>query len=244
MDCREVQDQLIDFHEDQLDRRDAEKIRDHLEMCPLCREELSSIEKVILGLKSQRLHDPGEGFWRGFPKKVRKSFHEGERPVRAPMLLRVREGFYGTTRWLPFSEPVNAAVSVAAIVLVIAGLLFFRAGWFWTGSRGIGEESLEEYFGGMGVVVSPFAPGSLGNLSLYQLSDISKELTGWLAGMGSLGEETLKGDGFLQEEDVSTQLDRLNTKELDFVYDALKTRYLKTSTSLFVPMDMGGRKLS
>jgi len=31
---------------------------------------------------------------------------------------------------------------------------------------------------------------------------------------------------------------------LDFVYDALKARYLKTSTSLFVPMDMGGRKLS
>jgi hypothetical protein len=71
MDCREVQDQLIEFYEDQLDRKDAEHMRGHLAICPLCREELSSIEKVIVGLKSQRLPDPGEVFWRDFPKSER-----------------------------------------------------------------------------------------------------------------------------------------------------------------------------
>ena len=236
MDCRRVQDQLNEFYEDQLDPKAAEQIRGHLGMCPLCREELNSIRKVILGLKSQRLPDPGEAFWRDFPKKVRKTFYEGERPLRVPAFLRVWEGFYRTTRWLPFSKPINAAVSIAAIVLIVTGLLFFKAGWFWTGSRGTGEETLEEYFGGMEVVVSPFAPGSLESLSLYQLNDISEELTGWLAGMGSLGEEIQKGDGFLQEEDVFTQLHWLNSRELDFVYDALRARYLKSSTSLSIPM--------
>ncbi len=232
MDCREVQDQLIEFYQDQLDRRDAERIRGHLEVCHACREELSSIEKVIQGLRSQRLPDPGEVFWRDFPKRVRKAFYEGERPIRVPILLRVREGFYRTTNWLPFSKPVNAAVSIAAMVLIIAGLLFSKAGWFWTGSRGIGEEALDEYFGGIGVVVSPFTPGSLEALSLYQLEDISMGLMGWLGGRGSSVEEILKGDGFLQEEGVFNQLERLNSRELDFVYDTLKTRYLKSTTSL------------
>ena len=243
MDCREVQDQLIEFYEDQLGPREAEQIRAHLWMCLACREELSSIEKVIGGLKSQRLPEPGEAFWRDFPKTVRKAFYEERRPMRVPILLRVWEGIYGTTKWFPFSKPVSATVSIAAIVLVIAGLLFFKTGWFWTGSRGIEEETLGEYFGGMEVVVSPFTPGLLETFSLHQLNDISKELIGWLDGMGSLGEEILKGDGFLQQEDVFTQLEGLNSKELDFMYEVLKTRYLKSSTSLTVPMGIRGRKL-
>jgi hypothetical protein len=239
MDCREVQDQLIEFYEDQLDRKDAEHMRGHLAICPLCREELSSVEKVIVGLKSQRLPDPGEVFWRGFPKRVREAFWEGRGAVRDPILPRLWEGFYRTTRWLPFSKPVSAAVSIVAIVLILAGLLFFKAGWFWTGSRGIGEEIVEEYFGGMGAVVSPFAPVIVENLSLHQLNDISGELIGWLDGMGSSGDEILKRDGLLQEEEVLTQLEGLDSKELDFVYDALKTRYRKSSTSLSI---LGAKK--
>ncbi len=236
MGCREVQDQLIDFHEDQLDPKAAEQIRGHLEVCSLCREELNSMEKVMMGLKSQRLPDPGEAFWRDFPKRVRKAFYEGGRTIRVPILPRVWGGFYRATKWLPFSKPVNAAVSVAVMVLIIAGLLFFKVGLFWTGSRGIGEEILEEYFGGMGAVVSPFAHGSLEGLSLYQLDDISKALIRWLDGMGSSKDEIIKGDGFLQEEGVFTQLEGLNSRELDFVYDALKARYLKSSTSLSIPV--------
>jgi hypothetical protein len=236
MDCREVQDQLIDFHEDQLDPKAAEQIRGHLGTCPLCREELSSIEKVIVGLESQRLPDPGEAFWRDFPKRVRRAFYEGGRTIRAPILPRVWEGFHRATKWLPFSRPVNAAVSLAVMVLIIAGLLFFKGGLFWTGSRGIGEEILEEYFGVMGAVVSPVTPGSLEGLSLNQLDDISKSLMGWLNGMGSAVEEVLKGEGFPQGQDVFAQLEGLNSEELDFVYDILKTRYLKSTTFLSIPM--------
>ncbi|UCD71724.1 MAG: zf-HC2 domain-containing protein [Syntrophobacterales bacterium] len=232
MKCREVQDQLIEFYEGQLDQRDAEQIRDHLGMCSRCREELSSLEKVIGGLKSQRLPDPGAAFWRDFPKRVRKAFYEERRPIQVPIIQRVWEGIYGTPQWFSFSKPVSAGVSVAAIVLIIAGLLFFKAGWFWTGSRGIGEETLEEYFGGIGAVVSPFTPGSLEELSLYQLDDISKRLVGGFDDMGSSGEEVLKGDRFLLQEDAFAQLEGLNSEELDFVYDILKTRYLKSTTSL------------
>lgn len=235
MDCREVQDQLIEFYEDQLGRRDAEQIRGHLGMCPGCREELRAIEKVIGGLKSQRLPDPGEAFWRDFPKRVRKAFYEGERPIRVPILLRVWEGIYGSNKWLPFSRPVGVAASIAAIFLVIAGLLFFKAGWFWTGSRGIGEETLEGYFGGIGAAVSLYTPGSLEGLSLYQLDDISKGLMEWIDGMGS-AVEVLKGDGFLQGQAVFVQLEGLNSEELDFVYDALKKKYFKSTTSFSMQM--------
>jgi len=212
MNCREVQDQLIEFYEDQLGRRDAEQIRGHLGMCPGCREELRAIEKVINGLKSQRLPDPGEAFWRDFPKRVRKAFYEGDRPIRVPILQRVWEVIHGSTKWLPLSKPVGAAVSIAAVVLVIAGLLFFKAGWFWTGSRDIGEEILESYYGGIGVVVSTFTPGSLEDLSSYQLEDISTS------------------------QAVFVQLEGLNSEELDFVYDALKKRYFKSTTSFSMQM--------
>jgi hypothetical protein len=68
------------------------------------------------------------------------------------------------------------------------------------------------------------------NLSLPQLDDISKELMGRLG-----GAEILKEDGFFQEEEVFIQLEGLNSKELDLVYDALKSRYFKSSTSLSIP---------
>ncbi len=236
MDCREVQDQLIEFSEDQLGRKEAEQIRDHLRICPTCREELCSIEKVIGGLKSQRLHDPGEAFWRDFPKRVGKAFFEERRPIRVTIYSRVWEGIYGTTKWFPSPKTVSVAVSIAAIVLVIAGLLFFKTGWFWTGSRDIGEETLESYYGGIGTVVSSFTRGSLEDLSLYELDDISKGLVGWLDRIGGSMEEGIKGNGFLNGQEVFTQLEGLNSSELDFVYEILKTQYFKSTTSLSMSM--------
>jgi len=236
MNCREVQDQLIEFYENQLERRDTEQIRGHLGICPVCREELSSIEKVIGGLKSQRLPDPGEAFWGDFPKRVGKAFFEERRPIRVPILLRVWEGIYGTTKWFPSAKAVSAAVSIATIVLVIAGLLFYKAGWFWTGSRDIGEETLESYYAGIETVVSAFTLGSLEDLSLYELDEISKGLVGWFDRMGDSMEEGIRGNGFLNSQEVFTQLEGLNSSELDFVYEILKTQYLKSSTSL--PMSM------
>jgi hypothetical protein len=234
---------LVEFYEGQLDRRDAERIRGHLAQCPGCREEITAIEKVILGLRSQGVPDPGEAFWRDFPRRVRKAFYGGEGAVGFPILSRVWERIYGGAKWLALARPVHSAVSIAALVLIVAGLLFFKGGRFWTGSRGVGEETAEEYFGEMVVSVSPFARESFENLSLQELDDVSRELVGWIPEMGNSLEEIFKENGFLQEEAVFARLEGLNSWELDFVYDALKVGYFKSSTSRSVPPNRGRGKI-
>ena len=54
--------------------------------------------------------------------------------------------------------------------------------------------------------------------------------------MGSSGEEVLKGNEFLRDQDVFAQLEELNSEELDFMYDVLKTGYLKSTTCLSISM--------
>ena len=79
--------------------------------------------------------------------------------------------------------------------------------------------------------------GSLEDLSLYELDEISKGLVGWFDLMGGSMEEGIKGNGFLNGQEVFTQLEGLNSSELDYVYEILKTRYFRSTTSL--PMSMG-----
>ncbi len=237
MNCREVRDQLIEFYEDNLGPLDADQIRSHLGTCPECREELKAIGKVLGELKSQRIRDPGEAFWSDFPKRVREAFYQEEKPMGIPILPRLREWIYASTRWLSLSKPVSAAVSIAAVIVVIAGFLFFKTGWFRTESRGIGEETGEGYFAGVGTGAYPFSPGTLEGLSLYQLNEISQGLMVLANGMGSSMEEALRGDGLLEVQDVFAQLEGLDSEELDFIYQRLRTRYFKSSTSL--PMRVG-----
>ena len=118
-----------------------------------------------------------------------------------------------------------------------SGLFFFKMGWFWTGSRDRGEETLEGYYGGIGTVVSVFTPGSLEGLSSYQLDDISQGLIEMVDGMRTSIEEAVNGNGFIDGRDIFAQLEALSSEELDFMYEILKTRYFKSATSL--PMSMG-----
>lgn len=245
MECRDVEIQLIEFHEAQLNHTDAQRIRDHLEECPRCRAELISIEKVLSGLRSQQLPDPGEAFWKEFPQKVRSTLsHEGRRHSEIRVLPRVWERMYGIIKGRHILKPVYAAVPIAAVILIVVGLLFFKGGLFRTGPSEMGEESLEGSFSTAGLATSPGPPVLLENLSPGELHDISQELVGWLDDMGNLGEEDLVGEDVFQGEDVFATLDGLNPRELDLVYDALRLHYLKSSTSPSVPMGIGGGKFS
>jgi hypothetical protein len=235
MDCREVQDQLIEFHEDQLGPLEAERIGAHLEVCLHCKEELSAIEKVMEGLKSLGLPGPGEAFWRDFPKRVGEGVCGKGRPAGFPRLLKAWEGIYAAAKWLPLSKPIRVAVSVAAVVLIVGGMLFFRAGPFWTGSRGSGEETLEWYFAGMETVVSPLSPGLFETIPLSQLDDISRDLMGWLNGIESAAE-VLEGNESLRGQGIFAQLEELSSEELECVYDVLRTRFFKSPSSLSMPI--------
>lgn len=235
MECREVRNQLIEFHEDQLGRGEAEEIRAHLERCPVCKEEMRGIEKVMEGLKSLRVPEPGEAFWRNFPKRVGEAIHGEGRPVGFRVLLKGWLGISEALKGLSRSKPLRVAVSIATVVVIVAGLFFSRGGWFWTGSGDKGEETLEGYFGGMEAVVSPFSPGPLETIPSSQLDDISRGLMGWLNGMESVAE-VLKGDESLRGQDIFAQLEELSSEELDFVYDVLRTRFLKSPSSLPMPI--------
>jgi hypothetical protein len=237
MNCGEVRDQLIEFYEENLGPLDAEQIRIHLRTCPGCREELSAIEKVIGGLKSHGLRDPGEAFWRDFPTRVGEALHQEEKPKGVPILARLREWIYFSTRWLSFPKPVGAAVSIATVIVIIAGFIFFKTGWFGRESRGWEEETVEGYFEGVGTGFYPLALGTLEGLTLYQLNEISQGLMASINGMRGSIEGTLRGDGFNGSNDVFALLEELDSEELDFIYQRLRTRYFKSSTSL--PMRVG-----
>jgi hypothetical protein len=237
MNCGEVRDRLIEFYEETLGPLGAEKIRIHLRTCPGCREELRTIEEVIGGLKSQCLRDPGEAFWRDFPTRVGEALHPVEKPKWVPLLPRLREWIYFSTRWLSFPKAVGAAVSIAAVTVVIAGFIFFKTGWFGTESRGKGGETVEGYFEVVGTGFHPFAPGILEGLTSYQLNEISQDLMASLNGMRGSMEETLRGSEFNGSQDVVALLEDLDSEELDFIYQRLRARYFKSSTSL--PMGVG-----
>jgi hypothetical protein len=245
MECRDVEIQLIEFHEGQLNHTDAQRIRDHLEECPRCRAELISIERVLSGLRSQQLSDPGEAFWKEFPQEVRSTLsHDERRHSEIHILPGVWEKMYGIIKGRHILKPVYAAVPIAAIILIVVGLLFFKGDLFRTGPSEMGEESLEGSFSTAGWAASPGPPVLLESLSSGELHYISQELVGWLDDMGNLGDESLLGEDVFQGEDVFATLDGLGPRELGLVYDALRLHYLKSSTSPSVPMGIGGGKFS
>jgi hypothetical protein len=109
-------EKLNDFADDLLEREDAEAIRDHLNGCLPCRDQIEKIWTV----KGQAREwsepvEPGRDLWQGIEARIRTS---ARRPVEteARRTDRRRPGF---RRARPWARP--SLLAAAALVLLIVG---------------------------------------------------------------------------------------------------------------------------
>lgn len=114
MNCREYQDQLIEYLDGTLLKEEAEAVQSHLSRCQACQKE----EEVLLALLSGArapLPEPPELFWTNFLPRVRERI--SSRPEPWHRLL-----FKPTVGW--------GSLSLAALT-VLAGLMFWRMAPTW-----------------------------------------------------------------------------------------------------------------
>ena len=104
MKCHQVQKRLSAFQDGELRQHEQERVSDHLESCPACRERYAEMEKVWQALGDFKEILPEPGFYGQLVKKINES-HETRFPA----------GF----QWLSqfFSSPW------ATSTLLIAGIL-------------------------------------------------------------------------------------------------------------------------
>jgi anti-sigma factor RsiW len=73
MKCRQVQERLSAFQDGELNSRERERLSDHLEGCPACRECYEEMEKVWQALGDLKEILPEPGFYGQLVKKINES---------------------------------------------------------------------------------------------------------------------------------------------------------------------------
>ena len=58
MDCREIENHLIDYIDGNLDKKTSERIKAHIEECPDCTLALENLQKVLLSIENEEDHQP------------------------------------------------------------------------------------------------------------------------------------------------------------------------------------------
>jgi anti-sigma factor RsiW len=77
MKCRQVKDKLSAFQDGELSPRERERVSEHLERCPACRERYAEIEKVWQALEGLPEIPPDPDFFGQLIKKINEPY---ERP--------------------------------------------------------------------------------------------------------------------------------------------------------------------
>jgi anti-sigma factor RsiW len=92
MKCSEVQERLSAFQDGELKPQERERISEHLESCPACRERHAGMEKVWQALEDFKEIPPEPGFYGQLVKKINESnetpsrtgFHWGFQLISSP----------------------------------------------------------------------------------------------------------------------------------------------------------------
>lgn len=112
MKCKHVQQQLLDYSEDLLDKKSRVLIEGHLQQCSECTQELRDIKRTVHLLQSIPFQEPSETFWHGFTANVMRKIERMETtPVTRPFL---------------FFPQFKVAFAVAVLIIIIGlGFLFY-----------------------------------------------------------------------------------------------------------------------
>ena len=112
MKCKDIQKKLLDYSEGNTDQKTSLQIETHLRSCATCAQELQTFEETVRLLQSVPIKEPPEEFWNDFTRGVMQNVRRVER-VTAPSFF------------VRFPRFNMAVVAVAAILLVMSGVLFF-----------------------------------------------------------------------------------------------------------------------
>ena len=105
MTCNEIKELTVPYLELDLEPSRVRDVTTHLEGCAGCRAEMEAVRQVIVRVKGMVVPDPGERFWKEFPKEVRRGLAR-ERPTGRSVW---------NATWMQ-SWPLALAASVVLIV--------------------------------------------------------------------------------------------------------------------------------
>ena len=112
MKCKDIQKKLLDYSEGNTDQKTSFLIETHLRSCAKCAQELQTFEETVRLLQSVPIKEPPEEFWNDFTRGVMQNVRRVERTAVPSFFVR-------------FPRFKMAVVAVAAILLVMSGVLFF-----------------------------------------------------------------------------------------------------------------------
>ncbi len=119
MKCKHIQQQLLDYSEELLKRKDRDLLEDHLQACAACRQELHEINTTIHLLQSVPLQERPEAFWSEFTATVMRKIY--------------RMDTVPATKYSFFFPSMKMAVVAAALLITIGSLFWYYSKTFQQG---------------------------------------------------------------------------------------------------------------
>jgi len=119
MNCKDVQEALLNYYDHSLDAGAREEIKNHLEACDSCKEDIKEWGELLQVIADTPLEKPGLA--------LRENFHS---LLQSELNLQATAGIL---KEAPVKKPIS--LSPASPVWKIAAAVILLLGGFWMGSR-------------------------------------------------------------------------------------------------------------